>query len=416
MGIIDKVKNGWNAFTSRDPTYMFKDIGPSYSILQDRPRLTRGNDRSIVNSIYNRLAVDVASTTIIHAKTDSEHRFLEPVKSGLNECLTLEANIDQTHRSFITDVVISMCDEGYIAVVPIDTKGNPEKSESYDILTMRVAKIIEWYPRHVKVRAYNDRTGQKEDIIFEKRRCAIIENPFYNIMNEPNSTLQRLIRKLNLLDNMDDQLINGKMDLIIQFPWLIRGDTRKKQAEERRKALEEQLSASNKYGIAYADGSEKITQLNRPVDNKLLSEIEYLTGMLFSQLGITKEIMEGTADEKTMRNYYNRTVEPILSAISDEYERKFLSKTARTQNQTIMYFRDPFKLVPINEIADIADKFTRNEIVTSNEMRQVIGLKPSSNPAADDLRNKNIIATEYGNVDGNNIPEMEERLVDEQYQ
>lgn len=417
MGIIDTVKNGWNAFTSRDPTKIeYSDIGPSYSITQDRPRLTRGNDKTIANSVYNRMAVDTAATTIIHARTDSEGRFLEVMEGGLNDCLTLEANIDQTHRSFISDIVISMCDEGYVAVLPIDTKGDPDKTESYEILSMRVGQIIEWYPRHVKVRVYNDRTGLKEDLIFPKKDCAIIENPFYNIMNEPNSILQRLIRKLNLLDSIDNDLLTGKLNMLVHLPYIVRGETRREQAKNRMRNIQNQLNSDNKYGIAYIDGAEKVTQLNRPLDNHLMSEIEYLTNMFFSQLGITKEIMEGTADEKTMRNYYNRTIEPILSAISDEFKRKFLSKTARTQKQTVMYFRDPFKLVPINEIADIADKFTRNEITTSNEMRQVIGLKPSSNPAADDLRNKNIIATQYGNVDGNDVPEIEERLIDEEYQ
>lgn len=411
MGIIDSLKHGWNAFTSRDPTkVVYKYIGPSSTINQDRPRLTRGNEKSIVTSIYNRLAVDVASTTIVHAKMDDQNRFLKEMETGLNNCLTLEANIDQTSRSFISDLVISLCDEGYVAAVPVDTSINPD-SGSFDIETMRVGQILEWFPEHVRVRVYNQNKGIKEDIIVPKKTIAIIENPFYSIMNEPNSTLQRLIRKLNIMDEIDERTGSGKLDLIIQLPYAVRSETRRGRAEKRRQELEKQLKESG-YGIAYSDTTEKIIQLNRTIDNKLLSQIEYLTGLLFSQLGITKEIMEGTADEKTMLNYYNRTVEPILSAIADEYKRKFITKTARTQKQTIFFYRDPFRLVPINDIAEIADKFTRNEILTSNEVRQIIGMKPSDNPAADDLRNKNIIATEYGNVNGNDLPEIEERYID----
>lgn len=411
MGIIDSLKHGWNAFTSRDPTkVVYKYIGPSSTSNQDRPRLTRGNEKSIVTSIYNRLAVDVAATTIVHAKMDDQNRFLKEMDTGLNNCLTLEANIDQTSRSFISDLVISLCDEGYVAAVPVDTSINPD-SGSFDIETMRVGQILEWFPEHVRVRVYNQNKGIKEDIIVPKKTIAIIENPFYSIMNEPNSTLQRLIRKLNIMDEIDERTGSGKLDLIIQLPYAVRSETRRGQAEKRRQELEKQLKESG-YGIAYSDTTEKIIQLNRTIDNKILSQIEYLTGLLFSQLGITKEIMEGTADEKTMLNYYNRTVEPILSAIADEYKRKFITKTARTQKQTIFFYRDPFRLVPINDIAEIADKFTRNEILTSNEVRQIIGMKPSDNPAADDLRNKNIIATEYGNVNGNDLPEIEERAID----
>lgn len=388
MRFTDRLKHSWNAFFSRDPTYIYRDTGPSYSYRPDRPRFTRGNERSIVTSIYNRIALDVAAVSIQHVRLDESGRFLEPINSGLNNCLTLEANIDQTSRAFIQDVVISMFDEGCVAIVPVDTSSDPEKG-SYDIETMRTGQIIEWYPRHVKVRVYNDRTGQKEDIICSKDTVAIIENPLFAVINEPNSTMQRLIRKLNLLDYIDEQSGSGKLDLIIQLPYIIKTDARRQQAEQRRRDIEEQLSGS-KYGIAYTDGTERITQLNRSVENNLMKQIEYLTSMLNSQLGITTTIMDGTADEKTMLNYNNRTIEPIVSAIVDAMKRTFLTKTARSQKQSILFFRDPFKLVPVNDLAEIADKFTRNEIMTSNEIRQIVGMRPSDDPKADELRNSNI--------------------------
>lgn len=388
MRFSDRLKHSWNAFFSRDPTYIYRDTGPSYSYRPDRPRFTRGNERSIVTSIYNRIALDVAAVSIQHVRLDDSGRFLEPINSGLNNCLTLEANIDQTSRAFIQDVVISMFDEGCVAIVPVDTSSDPEKG-SYDIDTMRTGQIIEWYPRHVKVRVYNDRTGQKEDIVCSKDTVAIIENPLFAVINEPNSTMQRLIRKLNLLDYIDEQSGSGKLDLIIQLPYIIKTDARRQQAEQRRRDIEEQLSGS-KYGIAYTDGTERITQLNRSVENNLMKQIEYLTSMLNSQLGITTTIMDGTADEKTMLNYNNRTIEPIVSAIVDAMKRTFLTKTARSQKQSILFFRDPFKLVPVNDLAEIADKFTRNEIMTSNEIRQIVGMRPSDDPKADELRNSNI--------------------------
>lgn len=388
MRFSDRLKHSWNAFFSRDPTYIYRDTGPSYSYRPDRPRFTRGNERSIVTSIYNRIALDVAAVSIQHVRLDDSGRFLEPINSGLNNCLTLEANIDQTSRAFIQDVVISMFDEGCVAIVPVDTDSDPEKG-SYDIDTMRTGQIIEWYPRHVKVRVYNDRTGQKEDIVCSKDTVAIIENPLFAVINEPNSTMQRLIRKLNLLDYIDEQSGSGKLDLIIQLPYLVKTETKRQQAEKRRQDIEDQLTGS-KYGIAYTDATERITQLNRPVENNLMKQIEYLTSMLNSQLGITTTIMDGTADEKTMLNYNNRTVEPIVSAIVDAMKRTFLTKTARSQKQSILFFRDPFKLVPVNDLAEIADKFTRNEIMTSNEIRQIVGMRPSDDPRADELRNANI--------------------------
>lgn len=388
MRFTDRLKHSWNAFFSRDPTYFYRDTGPSYSYRPDRPRFTRGNERSIVTSIYNRIALDVASVSIQHVRLDENGRFLESINSGLNNCLTLEANIDQTSRAFIQDVVISMFDEGCVAIVPVDTSSDPENG-SFEIETMRTGKIIEWYPRHVKVRVYNDRTGQKEDIVLSKEAVAIIENPLFAVINEPNSTMQRLIRKLNLLDYIDEQSGSGKLDLIIQLPYMVKTDLKRQQAEQRRKDIEEQLTGT-KYGIAYTDATERITQLNRPVENNLMKQIEYLTTMLNSQLGITTTIMDGTADEKTMLNYNNRTIEPIVSAIVDAMKRTFLTKTARSQKQSIIFFKDPFKLVPVNDLAEIADKFTRNEIMTSNEIRQIVGMKPSDDPRADELRNANI--------------------------
>ena len=390
MKFTDRIKHGWNAFLNKDPTYNYRDLGgPSYGYRPDRMRFTRGNERSIVTSVYNRIALDAASIDIMHVQLDKDNRFESIRESALNECLTRNANIDQTGRAFIQDVVMSMLDEGCVAIVPVDTTFNPDVTNSYDINTMRTAKIVEWYPAHVKVNLYNDRTGRKEDLILPKKTVAIIENPLYAVINEPNSTMQRLIRKLNLLDVIDEQSGSGKLDLIIQLPYVIKTDARRQQAEQRRKDIEMQLSGS-KYGIAYTDGTERITQLNRSVDNNLMKQIEYLTSMLYSQLGITQAILDGSADDKTMLNYYNRTIEPIVSAIVDEIQRKFLTKTAITQKQAIAYFRDPFRLVPVNEIAEIADKFTRNEIMTSNEIRQIVGMKPSKDPNADELRNKNL--------------------------
>ena len=390
MKFTDRIKHGWNAFLNRDPTYNYRDLGgPSYGYRPDRMRFTRGNERSIVTSVYNRIALDAASIDIMHVQLDKDGRFESIRESALNECLTRNANIDQTGRAFIQDVVMSMLDEGCVAIVPVDTTFNPDVTNSYEINTMRTAKIVEWYPAHVKVNLYNDRTGRKEDLILPKKTVAIIENPLYAVINEPNSTMQRLIRKLNLLDVIDEQSGSGKLDLIIQLPYVIKTDARRQQAEQRRKDIEMQLSGS-KYGIAYTDGTERITQLNRSVDNNLMKQIEYLTSMLYSQLGITQAILDGSADDKTMLNYYNRTIEPIVSSIVDEIQRKFLTKTAITQKQAILYFRDPFRLVPVNEIAEIADKFTRNEIMTSNEIRQIVGMKPSKDPNADELRNKNL--------------------------
>lgn len=390
MGFLDRLQHGWNAFVkNRDPTPSYAYYGDSYFYRPDRPRFTRGNERTITTSVYNRIALDVASIDVKHCRIDDNGRFKSEVTSGLNTCLNLEANLDQTGRAFRQDVVMSMLDEGCIAIVPIETTLDPKISESYDISSMRVGKILEWYPAHVKVRVYNEKIGKKEDIVVPKKTVGIVENPLFAVINEPNSTMQRLIRKLALLDQIDEQSGSGKLDLIIQLPYVIKTEARRNQAEDRRKDIERQLSGS-KYGIAYTDGTERITQLNRPVENNLMKQIEYLTSMLYSQLGITQTILDGTADDKTMLNYYSRTVEPIISAIVDEMKRKFLSKTARTQGQTILFFRDPFKLVPVNDIAEIADKFTRNEIVTSNEIRQVIGMKPSEDPKADQLVNSNI--------------------------
>lgn len=385
-----RLKHAWNAFLNRDPTNNYnQDTGASYSYRPDRPRLTRGNERTIITSIYNRIAIDVAAITIQHVRLDDNGRYIETIDSGLNNCLNLEANIDQTGRSFVLDAVMSMLDEGCIALVPVDTNLDPDVTNSYDILSIRVGKILDWYPKHVKVRLYNEKTGKKEDIIVPKKTVAIIENPLFAVMNEQNSTMKRLTRKLALLDFIDNQNSSGKLDIIIQLPYVIKSPARREQAEERRKQIEDQLVGS-KYGIAYVDGSERIVQLNRPVENNLLAQIESLTKTLYSQLGINESVMDGTADEKTMLNYNNRTIEPIVSAIVDEMKRKFLTKTARSQKQSIEFFRDPFRLVPVNDIAEIADKFTRNEIMTSNEIRQVIGMKPSNDPKADQLVNSNI--------------------------
>ena len=384
-----RLKHAWNAFRNRDPTSLYRDYGYSYSYRPDRVRFTRGNERTIITSIYNRIAIDIASVDIKHCRLDENNCFVEEINSGLNSCLNLEANLDQTGRAFKQDIVMSMFDEGCVAIVPTDTTANPKLTSSYDILTMRTGKILEWYPEHVKVRIYNEKKGKKEELILPKSTVGIVENPLYAIINEPNSTMQRLIRKLSLLDITDEQTASGKLDLIIQLPYIIKSEARRQQADQRRKDIEMQLAGS-KYGIAYTDGTEKITQLNRSLENNLLKQIESLTNTLYSQLGITQTILDGTADEKTMLNYNNRTIEPIVSAIVDELKRKFLTKTARSQGQSIMFFRDPFKLVPINNIAEIADKFTRNEILTSNEVRQLIGFKPSSDPKADQLINSNI--------------------------
>lgn len=384
-----RVKRAWNVFMNRDPTPYRVNYGVGYSSRPDRMRFTRGNERTIVTSVYNRIALDVAAVNIHHVRLDENDRFLEVIPSGLNSCLNLRANLDQTGRAFIQDVVMSMLDEGCVAVVPVDTIGDPYQTESYDIQTMRTAKILEWYPEHIRVEIYNDRTGRKQELLASKRTVAIVENPLYSVINEPNSTMQRLIRKLSLLDMIDEQSSSGKLDLIIQLPYVIKTEARRKQAEERRALIEEQLAGS-KYGIAYTDGTERITQLNRSVDNNLMKQIEYLTATLYSQLGITDTILNGTADETTMINYYNRTTEPILAAITDAMKWCFLTKTARTQRQSLIYFREPFKLVPVSQVAEIADKFTRNEIMTSNEFRQVVGLKPSDDPNADKLVNSNI--------------------------
>lgn len=402
--IGSRFKRGWNAFMNRDPVQMYQSIGSGSYRKPDRPRMMIGNERSIIASINNRIALDAASVTIQHVKLDDDGRFSSIIDSGLNSCLNLAANADQTGRDFIFDAVMSMLDEGVVALVPIDTDFDPDTG-SYKIYSMRTGKILEWYPQHIKVNAYNERTGKREDIIVPKSTTTIVENPFYAVMNEPNSTLQRLKRKLNLLDAVDEQSGSGKLDLIIQLPYVIKTEARRKQAEERRKDIEMQLSGS-KYGIAYTDGSERITQLNRPVENNLMKQVEYLTSMLFSQLGMTQSIMDGTADEKTMLNYTNRVVEPIVSALVNGMKWKFLTKTARTQGQSVMFFRDPFKLVPVTEVAEIGDKMTRNEIMSSNELRQVIGLKPSDDPRADELRNKNlnVPAEETGQTD---LPQQE---------
>lgn len=409
-----RLKNAWNAFFNKDPTtdYALPTItSGGYSYRPDRFRFTRGGERTIISSIYNRIAVDCASIDVKHVRLDKNQRFLEEMDSHLEDCLTVEANIDQTGRAFMEDVVISMLDDGYVAIVPVDTTINPLKTDGFDILTMRTGKVVQWYPQHVRLRVYNEYTGQKEEVTLPKQKVAIIENPFYSVMNEPNSTLQRLIKKLSLSDYLDEQTTSKKLDLIIQLPYIIKTESRRRQAEQRRSDIINQLSDSD-YGIAYTDGTEKITQLNRPIENQLASQIEYLTSMLYSQLGMTQAILDGTADEKTMLNYYSRTIEPILSAITEEMKRKFLSKTARSQGQSIQFFRDPFKLVPTSELSELADKFTRNEIMTSNEIRQIIGMKPSQDPNADELRNKNLSAAKDDPRQHNEYGEEE---VDEGY-
>ena len=415
MGIRDRLQHAWNAFVYNDNTYVDpQNLGGLSTFKPDRVHFSRGVERSIVTSVYNRLALDVSSIAIKHVRLDENGRFKEEVDSGLQNCLNVEANIDQTGRAFLQDVVMSMLDEGCVAIVPVDTTIDPAKSGSYEINTMRTGKILEWYPAHVRVRVYNDRKGIHEEVVLPKSAVAIIENPLYAVINEPNSTMQRLIRKLNLLDVVDEQTSSGKLDLIIQLPYVIKSEARRKQAEERRKDIEMQLSGS-KYGIAYTDGTERITQLNRPAENNLMKQVEYLTSMLYSQLGLTQSIMDGSADDKTMLNYYNRTVEPILAAITDEIKRKFLTKTARSQKQTVMYFRDPFKLTPVLDLAEIADKFTRNEIMTSNEIRQIVGMKPATDPSADELRNKNLNQSneEVGNKKAIESPEEIQNEKDE---
>lgn len=385
-----RLKHAWNAFTNnRDPTITYHDIGPGYSIRPDRPRFSRGNERTIITSILNRIALDAASIDLVHCKLDDNGRFVENVNSKLHSCLTLSANIDQTGRAFRHDIYMSLLDEGSVAIVPVETTMNPKVTDSYDISSMRVGKIVEWFPQYVRISLYNERTGRKEEVTMHKSKVAIVENPLYPVMNEPNSTVQRLIRKLALLDNIDEQSGSGKLDLIIQLPYVVKSEARRQQAEKRRKDIEMQLAGS-KYGIAYTDGTEKITQLNRSLENNLLKQIEYLMAQAYSQLGLTQAIMEGTADDKTMLNYYDRTVEPLVAAVADAMKRVFLTKTARTQMQSITYFRNPFKLVPVNDVAEIADKFTRNEIMTSNEIRQIVGMKPSNDPKADELRNSNL--------------------------
>lgn len=412
LNLSTRLVHAWNAFTSRDPT-QYIITGPGYSSRPDRPRLSRGNEKSIATSIFNRIALDVSSVSIKHCRLDKNGRYVEDIDSGLNNCLTLEANKDQTGRAFIQDAVLSMLDEGCVALVPVETTIDPKNSNSYQIDSMRTGKITEWYPDMVRVRLYNDRTGEKEEILLPKSQVAIIENPLYAVVNEYNSTMQRLIRKLSLLDVTDEQTASGKLDLIIQLPYVIKTETRREQVERRRKDIIKQLAGSQ-YGIAYTDGTEKITQLNRSLENNLLKQVEYLTNMVYSQLGITRSVLDGTADEKTMLNYTNRTVEPIISAIVDELKRKFLTKTARSQLQSIVYFRDPFRLVPVNDIAEIADKFTRNEIMTSNEIRQIVGMQPSKDPKADELVNSNISQAKQDIPQTSNATEVNEEGGDSQ--
>ena len=408
LNIGSRLKRAWNAFTNRDPTGGYKSVGPGYSLSPSRPRLSRGNEKSIVNAVLTRIAMDAAAIDIKHCRLDKNGRYLEDIDSPLNDCFNLSANIDQTGRAFKLDAYMSLLDEGCIALVPIDTTDNPDDTNSYDINSMRVCKILDWYPRHVRVLAYNDRTGEKEELVMPKSQVAIIENPAYSVMNEPNSTMQRLKKKLSLLDATDEQSASGKLDLIIQLPYAVKSELKRQQVEERRKDIEDQLT-NGKYGIAWADGTEKITQLNRPVENNLMKQIEYLTNLFYSQLGVTQSVMDGTADEKTMLNYNNRTIEPLVAAVVDEVKRKFLTKTARTKGQSISYFTDPFKLVPVDNIAEIADKFTRNEIMTSNEIRQIIGMKPSDDPKADQLINSNISQPNQGEELAVDDTENEER-------
>lgn len=405
MGFFNRLQHGWNAFiNNRDPT-SYQVTGHSYGYRPDRPRFTRGNERSIVNAIFNRIAIDVAAIDILHVRLDEEGRYSEDIDSGLNNCLNIEANLDQTARMFKQNLVMSMFDEGVVAAVPVDTTTDPTKTGSYDIHTLRAGQILEWFPEYIKTRVYNEKTGKKEDIILPKRTTAIIENPLYSVVNEHNSTLQRLIRKLNLLDAVDEQSGSGKLDLIIQLPYVIKTPTRQKQAEDRMKNIEDQLRNSP-FGIAYTDGTERITQLNRPVENNLMKQVEYLTNMLYGQLGITPAILDGSAGEAEMLNYYSRTIEPIVSAITDEFKRKFLTKTARSKRQSILFFRDPFALVPLSQIATIGAQLVSSEIMAPNEIRPKIGLKPSQDGRADQLVNRNIAQP----TDPNMIPPEEEMM------
>lgn len=394
MNIGFRLKHAWNAFLNRDPPGS-RYYGGGYSYRPDRMRFSRGSERTIINAIYNRIALDAASITINHVKLDENNRFDSIIDSGLNYCLNTEANADQTGRGLIQDIVMTFLEEGVAAVVPEKTNFDPRYSNSYEIYSMRVGVPVEWYPNHVRVRLFNELTGQKEEITFPKKMVALIENPFYAVMNAPNSTMQQLVRKLALLDVVDEQAGSGKLDMIIQLPYVIKSPARREQAEQRRADIEQQLSGS-KYGIAYTDGTERIVQLNRSLENNILKSIEYLTNMVYSQLGVTQEILNGTADEKTMNNYMNRIIEPVIAAIADEFKRKFLTKTARTQGQSIVFFRDPFRLAPVSMIAEMADKFTRNEIMTPNEFRQVIGMKPSKDPKSDQLANRNIASADEG--------------------
>lgn len=408
-----RLQHAWNAFsTTNDPLVYNQDLGISYGYRPDRMRMVAGNERSIVASIYNRISIDVAATTIQHVRKDQNERYVETINSGLNRCLTVEANVDQSARAFIQEAVMSLFDEGVVAIIPVDTTLNPAISGSYDIRSLRTGQILEWYPRHVRVRVYNDTTGKKEDLILPKSTIAIVDNPLYSVMNEPNSALKRLVQKINLLDVVDEQSSSGKLDLIIQLPYVIKSEARRDQADARRKDIEVQLSGS-KYGIAYVDGTEKVTQLNRPVENTLLPQIAALTEQVHSQLGLTAAVFNGTADDKAMLNYYNRTIEPIVSALTGNMYRKFLTKTAQAQNQTIMAFKDPFRLVPVNDLAEIADKFTRNEILSANEIRAIIGYKPVSDPSADELRNKNLNATSEPPPEGEPITDPMEGNEDE---
>ena len=415
----DRLSHAWNAFRNKDPSYpdYGRIGGVGYSIRPDRPRLMFSTNQTIIAAIYNRIATDVACAELRHVRVDDNDNFVEEINSGLNNILTLEANIDQSATCFVHDMVMSMLDEGVIAVVPIDTDLDPMQG-SFDVKTVRTARIVQWFPENVRLDVYNDRTGLREDVLLPKYTVAIVENPLYAVMNEPNSTLQRLIRKLNQLDYVDEQVTSGKLDLIIQLPYVIKSETRRQQAEQRRKDIEMQLAGS-KYGIAYTDGTERITQLNRPVENNIWQEVKDLTQMLYNQLGMTEEIINGSADEKSRLNYMETTIKPLLNAITEEMRRKFLTKTARSQHQTIAYFSDPFALVPVLNIAEIADKFTRNEILTPNEIRQIIGRKPSDDPAADELRNRNINQSKLeqqgaqeSTVD-ENVPEQSSWYVDE---
>lgn len=416
--VRERLKHAWNAFANRDPTEQYKQsFGVSYyDSPNHRDSFYFGRDKSIVSSIYTRIGIDCAAIDIKHVRLDENDCYRETIRSGLNDCLTVEANKDQNGRAFIQDLVMSMCDEGCVAVVPIDTTIDPNRHNSYDIESMRVGKITQWYPDFVKVKVYNDRTGVEEEIVMAKSAVAIVENPLYAVMNEPNSTLKRLQRKLNLLDSVDEQNGSGKLDMIIQLPYIIKTDARRQQAEQRRKDIESQLASSD-YGIAYTDGTEKVTQLNRAIESNLQEHVDKLTEQLYAQLGLTPEVFNGTADEKTMLNYYNRTIEPILSAITLEFKRKFLTKTARTQGQSVEFFRDPFRLVPVSDLAEIADKFTRNAIVTSNEFRAIIGFKPSDDPMADELINNNLYPTEQQQMEAEaGLPATEEAVEEEEYE